>query len=252
MQRFAQPCTRVKMRVKAMRGGMSGGTSASLLNVVKEAAADPALRRELADPYSLCPPSEARPARQPAVSFARYDDDFHAWIAPFVMAAINTRIVHRSNALSEQAYGSAFRYDEAMLTGRGVGGGIAATGLAAGIAGFTVAAALRPSRWALERFVLPAPGDGPSPQAQRRGFFDLRFFGRTENGQTLKVKVTGDRDPGYGSTGKMLGEAAACLALDVSKADRPGGFWTPATVFGDRLIGRLQAHAGLSFEALED
>ena len=118
MQRFAQPCTRVKMRVKAMRGGMSGGTSASLLNVVKEAAADPALRRELADPYSLCPPSDTRPARQPAVSLARYDDDFHTWIAPFVMAAINTRIVHRSNALSEHVYGSAFRYDEAMLTGR--------------------------------------------------------------------------------------------------------------------------------------
>jgi short subunit dehydrogenase-like uncharacterized protein len=186
------------------------------------------------------------------VSFARYDDDFHAWIAPFVMAAVNTRVVHRSNALSDQAYGSAFRYDEAMLTGRGVGGGIAATGLAAGIAGFTAAAALRPSRWALERFVLPAPGDGPSPQAQRRGFFDLRFFGRTDNGRTLKVKVTGDRDPGYGSTGKMLGEAATCLAVDVSKADRQGGFWTPATVFGDRLIGRLQAHAGLSFEVLED
>jgi short subunit dehydrogenase-like uncharacterized protein len=252
MQRFAQPCTRVKMRVKAMRGGMSGGTAASLLNVVKEAAADPALRKELADPYSLCPPAQTRPARQPTVSFARYDDDFHAWIAPFVMAAVNTRVVHRSNALSDQAYGSAFRYDEAMLTGRGVGGGIAATGLAAGIAGFTAAAALRPSRWALERFVLPAPGDGPSPQAQRRGFFDLRFFGRTDNGRTLKVKVTGDRDPGYGSTGKMLGEAAACLAVDVSKADRHGGFWTPATVFGDRLIGRLQAHAGLSFEVLED
>jgi short subunit dehydrogenase-like uncharacterized protein len=114
-----------------------------------------------------------------------------------------------------------------------------------------VAGALPPTRWALGRFVLPAPGEGPSPEAQRKGFFDLRFFGRTADGRTLRTKVTGDRDPGYGSTGKMLGEAAACLALDLADSGRGGGFWTPATLFGDRLIERLTAHSGLGFEVIE-
>ena len=248
LRQFGQPCTRVKMRVRAMRGGFSGGTVASLMNVVKEAAADPALRKELANPYSLCPAGYRPKARQPNVKFAEFDADFGAWIAPFVMSAINTRIVQRSNALLEQAYGKDFTYDEAVLTGRGLKGRLAASGMATGLASFMVASALPPARWLLERFVLPAPGEGPSPKDQARGFFDLRFHGTTADGRTLRSKVTGDRDPGYGSTGKMLGQAAACLALDIDKATTPGGFWTPATIFGDRLIERLVADAGLTFE----
>jgi short subunit dehydrogenase-like uncharacterized protein len=249
-KRFGAPCTTVKMRVKGVRGGFSGGTVASLLNVVKEARADPALRKELANPYSICPQGYAPAVRQPNVKSAEYDPDFDAWVAPFVMSAINTRIVQRSNALAQQAYGADFRYDEAMLAGRGLKGRAAATGLALGLGGFTVAAALPPTRWALERFVLPAPGEGPSAEQQRRGFFDLRFIGTTEAGQQLRVKVTGDRDPGYGSTAKMLGQAGACLAQDFAATGRKGGFWTPATVFGDTLIERLVAHAGLTFEVV--
>jgi short subunit dehydrogenase-like uncharacterized protein len=99
--------------------------------------------------------------------------------------------------------------------------------------------------------VLPEPGEGPSEQQQAQGSYDLRFFGRTADGQTLRARVTGDRDPGYGSTAKMLGQAAACLALDLSTQDTPGGFWTPATIFGERLIDRLVQHAGISFELLD-
>jgi short subunit dehydrogenase-like uncharacterized protein len=252
MKRFGAPCTRVKMRVKVMRGEFSGGTVASLMNVVKEAAADPALRKLLADPYSLCPAGSAPNVRQPDVRSAEFDVDFGAWVAPFVMSGINTRIVQRTNALSEQAYGADFTYDEAMLMGRGLKGRVAATAMAAGLAGFMLAGALRPTRAALERFVLPKPGEGPSPEAQRNGFFELRFLGTTAGGSQIRTKVTGDRDPGYGSTGKMLGQAAACLALDVDKAATPGGFWTPATIFGDRLIQRLTAHSGLTFELLSD
>ena len=113
-----------------------------------------------------------------------------------------------------------------------------------------VAAALPPTRWLIERLV-PQPGEGPSPAAQTKGFYDLRFFGRTDSGQTLRAKVTGDRDPGYGSTAKMLGQAGACLVQDIAKSDCPGGFWTPATIFGQRLIARLQAQSGLTFEVLE-
>jgi short subunit dehydrogenase-like uncharacterized protein len=249
--RFGEPCTDVRMRVKAMRGGFSGGTVASLLNVVKEASADPELRRELANPYSLCPEGYGSGIRQPNIRGPQYDADFESWAAPFVMSAINTRIVQRSNALSKQAYGEDFRYDEAMLTGRGVAGQLAAAGVTAGLAAMMVAGALPPARWALGRFVLPAPGEGPSPEAQRKGFFDLRFLGRTDGGRELRVKVTGDRDPGYGSTAKMLAQAASCLALDLADAPPRGGFWTPATLFGDRLVERLTAHAGLTFEVLE-
>ncbi len=245
--KFAKPCTEVKMRVKAMKGGASGGTVASLLNVVREAATNPALRRELANPYSLCPPESQPKLRQRSVNGAAYDTDFNAWCAPFVMAAINTRVVFRSNAITKVADPAKFKYDEAMLTGEGVKGRLSALGLAGGLGGFVVAAALPPSRWLLEKFVLPAPGDGPSPEAQENGFFDLRFFGRTEDGQTLRVKVTGDRDPGYGSTAKMLGQAAACLANDISKSEKPGGFWTPATIFGEALVTRLVKDAGLTF-----
>jgi short subunit dehydrogenase-like uncharacterized protein len=252
MQRFGAPCTRIKMRVKAMRGGFSGGTAASIMNVAKEAAADSALRKELADPYSICPDGFTSRVRQPEVTSAQFDADFNSWLAPFVMSGINTRVVQRTNALSQGDYGSGFAYDEAVLTGRGFKGHLAAAASSVGIVGFMLAAALPPSRVILEKWLLPKPGEGPSPEAQRNGLFDLRFLGITADGRRLRARVTGDRDPGYGSTGKMLGQAAACLALDIDKAAKAGGFWTPAAIFGDRLIARLTARSGLTFETEAD
>lgn len=99
----------------------------------------------------------------------------------------------------------------------------------------------------MARYVVPKPGEGPTPDQQEKGFYDIRFIGQTKTGETLIVKVTGDRDPGYGSTCKILGEAAVCLALDVSKKDKAGGFWTPSTLMGDQLITRLCKYAGLNF-----
>ncbi len=228
MQKYGKTCPKVKLRVKAMRGGASGGTIASMLNVVKEASGDPQLRRELANPYSLCPDGYTPQLWQPNISRAEYDADFKSWIAPFVMAAINTRIVQRTNALSKQAYGADFRYDEAVLRGDGFKGRVSATNMSTGLGAFMAAASMAPTRWVLERF-LPKPGEGPTPEQQRNGFFDMRILGRTPEGHTLQVKVAGDSDPGYGSTGKMLGQAGACLALDIPKSATPGGFWTPAT-----------------------
>jgi short subunit dehydrogenase-like uncharacterized protein len=250
--RFGAPCTTVKMRVRNIRGGFSGGTVASLLNVLKEVQANPALRKELADPYSICPPgSVKKKVRQPNVGFAEFDADFNAWVAPFVMSAINTRVVHRTNALLHDAYGPEFRYDEAVMTGRGLRGRLTASATGAGLGAFVVAGAIGPVRGLLEKYVLPAPGEGPSPEAQRKGGFDLRFHGRTQAGEVLRARVTGDRDPGYGSTGRMLGQAAACLAQDIPRHEKAGGFWTPAAIFGDRIVDRLQRHAGLRFELLE-
>jgi short subunit dehydrogenase-like uncharacterized protein len=250
LARFGMPCPRVKMRVRAMRGGASGGTVASLINVVKEAAEDPSLRKLLKNPYALCPPGSPTELRQPSTSAPQFDADFGNWVAPFVMSAINTRVVQRSNALSEQAWGKDFRYDEAVMTGRGVKGRVAAMSMAAGLTGIMVAGALRPARWALTRFVLPKPGEGPGPEQQQQGYWDLRFLGTTADGKQLRVRVKGEGDPGYGSTARMIGQAAACLALDVG-ASRAGGFWTPATIFGDALIERLRTHSRVSFEVLE-
>ena len=251
LQAFGEPCEEVNMRVRAMRGGFSGGTAASLLNVAREVSANPALRKELANPYSLCQLGVAAeglvPVRQRATRLFARDSAAGGWISPFIMAAINTRIVHRSNALPAGRYSRAFRYDEAVSTGRGLRGCLTAVGAGVGLSVFMLASALGPTRAVLQRF-LPAPGEGPSPAAQARGFFDLRFFGRTASGRSVRVKVTGDRDPGYGSTAKMLGEAAMCLAFDVPRDTVAGGFWTPATIFGDRLVARLEAHAGLRFE----
>lgn len=247
MQEDGQPCQQIRMRVKAAKGGFSGGTVASLMNVVKEASQDATLRKTLADPYSLCPVAHGLTVQQSEVTFVEHDDDARSWVAPFVMSGINTRVVHRSNALQGYRYGREFQYDEATMTGDGLAGRLAALGLAMGMGAFLVAVALPPSRWLLEHLVLPKPGEGPSPEAQKNGFYDLRFYGRRANGSRVQVKVTGDRDPGYGSTAKMLGEAAACLAQDIAKSDKPGGIWTPSTAMGDKLLSRLTKYAGLSF-----
>jgi short subunit dehydrogenase-like uncharacterized protein len=249
-ERFGEPCARIKMRVKAARGGLSGGTVASMLNVLEQARRNPDVRRLLANHYALCP-EPVPDVRQPEVTFAEYDEDFAAWVAPFLMSSVNTRVVHRTNALNGHAYGRDFLYDEAVLTGPGVKGRAAAIALAAGLAGFMGAAKHRATRWVLERTVLPAPGEGPGPELQRNGFYDLRFAGRTRSGRGLGCKVVGQGDPGYSSTARMLGEAAACLAMEVGRDERKGGSWTPAAVFDERLIARLQRYAGLRFELIE-
>lgn len=254
MLHHGEPCVGVSMRVKAMRGAASGGTVASMLNIVREATRDKALRREYANPYSLCiGEAAATPPRtkQHNVTGAEFDADHKAWVAPFVMAAINTRVVLRSHALLGNTYGSSFQYNEAMMMGKGFSGRTRAIAFSAGLTGFLIGAAIAPTRWLMEKTFLPAPGEGPSPEAQTHGFWDYRFVGRTADRRELRVKVTGDRDPGYGSTAKMLGEAAACLALDVTKDSVAGGFWTPSTAMGKPLMARLTKHAGVIFTIVE-
>lgn len=246
VKRFGQTCNRINMRVAKIKGGASGGTIASMINMVKEAAGDADLRRQLQDPYSLCPPGHGFSARQHDVKMA-YDEQYKSWIAPFIMAAINSRVVHRSNALSNNSFGADFQYEEAMATGTGGAGKRAARAISWGMTAMMLGLVVPPTRWLLENQVLPKPGEGPSEQQQLKGEYDLVFLGTTPNGDKLRCRVTGDRDPGYGSTAKMLAQAAVCLAKDVPESTA-GGFWTPATLIGDKLIQRLQAHAGLTFE----
>ena len=230
VQRFGAPAPRVRGRVRKMKGTFSGGTAASLKATMAAAASDPGVLALLRNPFSLTPGFEG--PRQPSGNKPELDEALGLWVAPFVMAAINTRNVHRSNFLLQQAYGADFVYDEMLVTG-------------AGEKGQAIAQAVANDK-SMGSDAGPQPGEGPSREEREAGYYDVLFLGHDSAGHSLKVGVTGDRDPGYGSTSKMISEAAACLLLD--SAATPGGIWTPASAMGDKLIARLQAHAGLSFK----
>jgi len=239
------PATHIKCRVAGFSGTFSGGTVASMINMFEEAARDPDLQARAADPYALNPFGAFRGNDVNDQTAAVYDEDFQRWTLPFVMAAINTRVVRRSNALMDCAYGEDFNYDEATLAPKGQSALIAKLSAAAMTAG-TGSLAFGPTRALMKRF-LPKPGEGPTPEQQAKGYFDIRFYGvhPTDRSKDMKARVTGDRDPGYGSTSRMLGEAAVCLARDELSCG--GGFWTPASAMGTALIDRLQDRAGLTF-----
>jgi short subunit dehydrogenase-like uncharacterized protein len=250
MRRHGSYCPSIAMLVKATRGGPSGGTIASVLNLIKEARADRAVAKVLGDPYALNPPGERSGPDRPDQRDVRFDDVAESWTAPFVMAGINTKVVRRSHALLDYPYGREFRYREAVMMGEGASAWLSAAAMTAGLGGFVLASSFGVTRGLLEQFVLPSPGEGPSREQRESGFFDLRQFGVLPDGAVIKSRITGDRDPGYGSTSKMLAESGVCLAID--KLDSGGGVLTPASAMGDALLARLQENAGLSFEILED
>ena len=249
VEQFGEPCDHIEMQVRTMKGGASGGTVASMLNLVAEASKDKGLRAMLADPYALAPPDMRSGPAQPDLQKPERDEATGQWLAPFVMAGVNSRVVHRTNALLGRPWGPGFRYRETMAVGSGAGGAAKAGGLSLGLGGALVLGAVGPLREAAARYVLPKPGEGPSPKAQEAGSWDVRFFGTTADGRQIRTKVTGDRDPGYGSTAKMLGEAAVAL-LERPAGEPAGGFWTPAAALGDALVERLEAHAGVRFDVL--
>ena len=247
--RNGQTCGAITMLVKATRGGASGGTIASILNLIRESREDRSIARVLVDPYGLNPAEERSGPDGRDQQNVRYNEDAESWTAPFIMAGINTKVVRRSNALRSYPYGRDFRYHEAILTGRGFAGWLKASLVTLGLGAFVFFASFQSTRAFLERFILPKPGEGPDAQQRETGFFDLRLFGRLPDGSVLKTRITGDRDPGYGSTSKMLSECAICLAKD--DLDSGGGVWTPAAAMGEFLLQRLQTNAGLSFELLD-
>lgn len=232
--RFGHPAHRVRGRVRKMKGTFSGGTAASLKATLAAAAANPAVMDLLRNPFSLTPGFEG--PRQPSGNKPLLDEALGLWVAPFVMAAINTRNVHRSNFLLQHAYGADFVYDEMLVTGPGDKGEALANAVAADRS--------------LGSDNGPQPGEGPSRAEREAGFYDVLFIGEDAAGHTLSVGVQGDRDPGYGSTSKMITEAAVCLLQEAP--DTPGGIWTAAPAMGERLIARLQAHAGLTFAVEAD
>ena len=224
------PLARIKGRVRKMKGTFSGGTAASFAQTMARAAKEPEVINRLRDPFSLVPGFDG--PRQPSGSKVIFEDDLNTWSAPFIMASINTKNVHRSNALLGHRYGEDFVYDEMFSTGPGEQGEQFANMIAN-----DKSMAENP----------PKPGEGPSKEERETGFYDAMFTGVTPDGTRLTAGVSGDKDPGYGSTSKMIAEAALCLVQNVDRAQTAGGVYTPAPAMGDALITRLQEHAGLKF-----
>jgi short subunit dehydrogenase-like uncharacterized protein len=221
---------RVKGRVRDMRGTLSGGTAASGRATFEAVAKDLSLVTILNDPFALTPGFTG--PKQPKGNRAVYEEDLQSWAAPFMMALINTRNVHRANMLMGFPYGREFVYDEMVLTGPGEKGEANAKRVMAANSEKTGPSA-------------PKPGEGPSKEERENGRFDLLYVAIAPDGRQVRASVKGDRDPGYGSTSKMISECAICLLRDTPEV--PGGFWTPGAAMGHKLIKRLADNAGLTF-----
>jgi len=227
---FGAPAHRVKGRVRAMKGTFSGGTYASIKATFAAAAKDLSLVAMLKNPFVLTPGFEG--PKQPPGNKPAFDEELNSWTAPFVMSTINTRSIHRSNMLMGFPYGREFVYDEMVLTGAGEQG--AANAKLVMAANNKMAASDGPK-----------PGEGPSKEERENGSYDLLFVALAPDGRQVHAAVRGDRDPGYGSTSKMIAECAICLLRDAPEV--PAGIWTPGAAMGDRLIKRLVTHAGMTF-----
>ncbi len=245
IERFGAPAAEVRGRVKVMKGTLSGGTAASAMATFEQTARNPALAGAMADPFALTP--GFRGPAQPDGDGAAFDDWARVWTGPFVMATINTKNVHRTHALRGHPWGTGFRYSERMFTGTGPAGELRAKALARQTRVQNLLLGFGPTRKLIGRFALPQPGQGPNAAAREAGRYEVHFTGETAAGQRLTAVVTGDRDPGYGSTSKMVSESALCLLQDVDRRATPGGVWTAGSAMGLALVRRLQDHAGLRF-----
>ena len=210
---------RVKGRVRAIQGGLSGGTAASGAATMAAIQKDPSLGMLMMNPFALTPGFQG--PVQPSGMAVEHDDDLGVDVGPFMMAMINTKNVHRSNALLGHRWGTDFRYDEMSIIVPGA-----------------------PTEFSgMEN--PPKPGEGPSKAEREAGYYDLAFIAIADDGRKVRVAVKGDRDPGYGSTSKMLAEAAICLVKEAQAT--PGGVWTPGAAMGGKLVNRLSENAGLTF-----
>ncbi len=229
--RFGAPAPRVKGRVRAMQGKFSGGTAASLTATMATLKAHPALLQYMMSPFGLTP-GFAGPD-QPLGDAPLFDDALGSWCAPFIMATINTKNVHRTNFLLGHPYGADFVYDEMVLTGPGDQGEAIAKHMA--------------STPMIGNANDPKPGEGPTKEERDTGFYDVLFIGEYPDGRSLRYGVKGRYDPGYGSTSRMIAETGIALL----SCPAAGAISTPGALLGEALVKRLGEHAEITF-AVED
>lgn len=249
------PIRRVRGRVRRLQGTASGGTLQSLMVSVAEARSDPEARRLMGNPYALT--EGFRGPRQPRLRGPARDPVTGEWMTPFIMSGINVKNVHRTQALLGHPSGEGFLYEETQCTGKGVRGRLRASAMHLLVRGLVVGVALGPTRRLLQRFVLPAPGEGPDAAAREAGFYELLFHGEPAGGgevdsaPSIQIRVAAPEDPGYLSTSRMLAESGLALALDIDRSQTPGGIWTAGSALGLGLLPRLRERARLVAEVLQ-
>ena len=242
--------------LRSFSGGVSGGTIASMIEVFRASSGDPDTRRLLADPYTLAQDRGAEPELGPQPDLPRRRGREIApeldgvWAAGFVMAMYNTRIVRRSNALLDYAYGHRFRYAEYMGVGPSPLAGVAAAATTAAVAASAALGGrffrLLPRR--LVDRIAPKPGTGPSEEVRERGYYRVETYTTTSTGARYVATMSQSGDPGYKATSVMLGECGLALALDRDKLQALHGVLTPAAAMGDALLARFPA-AGISLDS---
>ena len=229
IKRYGKPSSNIRGRVRVMDGEFSGGTAASMGATMASLKEKPELFEVLINPFSLC--EGYKGPEQAADSKPIFDEKLDTWVAPFFMAPINTKNVHRSNALMNHSYGKDFCYNEMWVSGPGDEGKAVADAMAS----------VNP----MGGEDGPKPGEGPSRESRENGSYDVLFCADIAE-QSVHVSVKGDMDPGYGSTSKMITESAICLVKECEEL--VGGIYTPASSMGEKLIKRLEMSAGLTFK----
>ena len=240
LKRFDKPCDEVNLYVRSIRGGLSGGTIDSMISIFKYMGSNPGHRKLLKSPFSLNPRESLKNNTwQPILKSVKWDDDIQRWLCPFIMAGFNSRIVMRTNAITDYRYGIDFKYSEVSSYKKGLSGFLKAVVMFIGLVLIQISLKVRPLLWFLRKFFLPSPGEGPSKEIRDNGFFKLDIIGSMDNIKKIRFTVTGEGDPGYSATAKMITESALSILLDEDRIPKVSGVLTPAAGIGVVLAERL-------------
>ena len=251
LKRFNKPCNEVNLYVRSIRGGLSGGTIDSMISIYKYMGSNPDHQKLLKSPFSLNPKDSLKNNTwQPILKSVKWDDDIQRWLCPFIMAGFNSRIVMRTNAITDYRYGIDFKYSEVSSYKKGLSGFLKAVVMFIGLVLIQISLKVRPLLWFLRKFFLPLPGEGPSKQIRDNGFFKLDIIGSMDNIKRIRFTVTGEGDPGYSATAKMITESALSILLDQDRIPKVSGVLTPAAGIGVVLAERLN-EKGFNFSINE-
>ena len=251
LKRFNKPCNEVNLYVRSIRGGLSGGTIDSMISIYKYMGSNPDHQKFLKSPFSLNPKDSLKNNTwQPILKSVKWDDDIQRWLCPFIMAGFNSRIVMRTNAITDYRYGIDFKYSEVSSYKKGLSGFLKAMVMFIGLVLIQISLKVRPLLWFLRKFFLPLPGEGPSKQIRDNGFFKLDIIGSMDNIKRIRFTVTGEGDPGYSATAKMITESALSILLDQDRIPKVSGVLTPAAGIGVVLAERLN-EKGFNFSINE-